>query len=117
MIWSYCCHGIWKFSKTQTSFQQQIKCLRFVQQQLDEIVENPSPVAALMQLPPSLKNYQRRINMPIADDMTDGDYASKASHLFVDLYQARIRFYSDLFKSTVSFNGMHVVDNGSWEDR
>ena len=103
MIWSYCCHGIWKFSKTQTSFQQQIKCLRFVQQQLDEIVGKSSPIAALMQLPSSLQNYQREINMPIADDMTDGDYASKASHLFVNLYQARIRILRTYLNQTCRF--------------
>ena len=76
----------WKFSKVETSLTNQISCLKFVSNKLDQIIKSDSPVALLLELPGLIENHQQRIGMPIAANLTDGEFGSRATHIFVDLY-------------------------------
>ena len=90
IIWTCVLHPIWKFSKVTTSFENHVLMLKFVATQLDQICDSNQPVKDLLDLPPVIIQYMQSINMPLAADKTDGDYGSRTTHEFVEIYQALI---------------------------
>ena len=91
MIWTCCCNPLWKFSKIETSFANQVSCLKFVSNQLQNIISSGSPVANLLQLPEMIENHQKNIGMPLAKDSTDGHFGSETTKLFVKFYEVSSR--------------------------
>ena len=47
IIWTYCVHPIWKFSKVTTTFANQISCMKFVEKNLDTIIKSERLVSTI----------------------------------------------------------------------
>ena len=89
----------WKhFSKTKSNFNDHIRCLQFVSEYLDQVANDNSPVAKILDLERRIDDFRKQNRMPDVTRTTDGSWGHDVTELFVSLYEVRL-----FRKSTMEF--------------